>query len=778
MVITHTLACTRLLRGFTRVGRCCVCTPPLSTGNVVSERPSDKVEGRLDRSSGYNYSECEATSYAEESRSRGTSYGWSDTSTDPTSAQSSSIPLDAHILAYWPHPFSAVLPFLCIAGEDDIFDLMSGLLYQRRAWGVVEPVIGIVLSTGGNVGRVVLGWSGEAICDPDVLPMVHFAYADGTRTDPSIGVYDLTDPESALKFAQFILNLRTHVEAVVAQCNQRVFKRLPWRSDTVDDNECGPEEQWEQRIIDWLHSVEGCRYPFPSASPLPSLRLSAGTMGSRPGRAPSRTASEPVHSYHTRSWDARGRSRLGAKALEGIGSGAKLSFLSYSHDRKMASIANIKLIARDALVDLRLVDEINHQLDFYEDMTRYLIPPIDLLMKTVSKRNEASERDSDDDSEVDPDIDNADFGPIKELDQEFWEIIAGSFSHLLWASVGAYTKLLGGKIHNEAKARHDWDALLNLGFVAPGEVASARLINTTQILVMGSAHPGRAEATTTVTIRLQAKQAVDTALEHMREVNTLFGSMDDAVQTIIKRGMAEPNFGICDAILMLSVDLRCKITEPLIRPTDTVNSLQAAKLKMLTDDKIEEQQDHKTSIQRKAPSTSEGQSRGSKSATSSRRGDLGSITEEHDGLELLVQNRTPAQKLLVKEKDLQNPFAVTCSETSFDEPERLPMAVIDIQELLTRLLLAVLVAEYKKPTTSYKKALYQVKMYLEASVRYLVQPRCITSSRFCFSLRRDSDTRLKELVEGVVGTDAFIQTSWNKTAQYERYPVEENIDVP
>ncbi|KAK0193447.1 hypothetical protein F5146DRAFT_1134116 [Armillaria mellea] len=459
------------------------------TGNVVSERPSDKVEGRLDRPSGYNYSESETTSYAEESRSRGTSYGWSDTSTDPTSAQSSSIPLDAHILSYWPHPCSAVLPFLCIAGEDDIFDLMSGLLYQRRAWGVVEPVIGIVLSAAGYVGRVVLGWSGEAIRDPDVLPMVHFAHADGTRTDASIGVYDLTDTESALKFAQFILSLRTHVEAVVAQCNQRVFKRLPWRSDTLylsalwvpDLVGLPPELLLNQSIAITLGPGQSIALTI-SGGDRARLLLQQSSHFSATGT--STTNSVPPG-------DPRGRSWLGAKALEGIGSGAKLSFSSYSHDRKMTSIANIKLPVGAVGVDPRLVDEINHQLDFYEDMTRCLKPPIRLLvrctlvarytlsslfMKTVSKRNEASERDGDGDSEVDPDSDNADLGPIKELDQEFGEIIAGSFSHLLWASVGAYTKLLGGKIHNEAEARHDWDALLNLGFVAPDEVASARLI--------------------------------------------------------------------------------------------------------------------------------------------------------------------------------------------------------------------------------------------------------------------------------------------------------------
>ncbi|KAK0468800.1 hypothetical protein IW261DRAFT_1517436 [Armillaria novae-zelandiae] len=910
-------------------------------GIVVSERRCDKVEGRLDGSSGYSYGESVTASYDEESILRGTSYGWSDTSTDPTSAQSSSIPLDAHILAYWPRPRSAVLPFLCIAGEDDIFDLMSGLLYQRCAWGVVEPVIGIILSTTGYVGRVVLGWSEEAIRDPGVLPMVHFAYADGTRTDPSIGVYDLTDPGSALKFGQFILSLRTHIEAVVMQCSQPIFKRLPWRSDTIDDEECGPEEQWEQRITNWLHSVEGCRHPFPSASPLPTLRpsLSVGAMGSRrSARTPSKAGSEPIHidnsedispgerarlflqqssdfsATGTTTTDSvpptdehRGRSQkpkpgrrqhssdalscsgLVTKALQGIGPGANLSFSSYSYGRKMVSIANVKLPARAAGLDPRLIDEINHQLDFYEDMTRYLKPPTALLrevpqvdrrikdlrkhffeqMKDISKCNKASEQDSNDDGEVDVDSDKADLIPVEELDQEYWEIIAGSFSHLLWASVGAHTKLLGGKAHDEADARHDWDALLNLGFVASGEVASARLLferplslsrnvavdllkspeprkakpfkdhaNVLYRLCFGAAHQALLERSVHSPIYLQAEQAMCRAHEHIEEVDELFASMDDAVRTIIKRGMAEPDFGICDAILILPVDLRCKITEPLIRLTD--NSLQAAKLKMLTDDKIEEQEDRQTSINPKARSRSKDQSRGSKSVNSSRRGDLGSIIEEHDGLERPVQAKTPAQKLSVarankdqtdsdeqtngKGKDWQIPFAVTCSETCLNGPERLPMAVINIQELLNKLLLTVLIAEYKKPSTSYKKALYQTKMHLEGSVRYLASLGITNRAVFGLAtngvqgailmawfseitntvyivernlrtfnisspiqvyhfvtvllhLRRDSDTKLKELVEKVVGEDAFVQTTWTKTAQYERYPVEDQENI-
>ncbi len=60
------------------------------------------------------------TSYDDESSSE-TSYEHTDVSTDPTSAQSSYVPLDAHILASWRHPNSAVLPFLYVTDEEDIF---------------------------------------------------------------------------------------------------------------------------------------------------------------------------------------------------------------------------------------------------------------------------------------------------------------------------------------------------------------------------------------------------------------------------------------------------------------------------------------------------------------------------------------------------------------------------------------------------------------------------------------------------------------------------------
>ncbi|KAK0462533.1 uncharacterized protein EV420DRAFT_1735085 [Desarmillaria tabescens] len=150
--------------------------------------------------------------------------------------------------------------------------------------------------------------------------------------------------------------------------------------------------------------------------------------------------------------------------------------------------------------------------------------------------------------------------------------------------------------------------------------------------------------------------------------------------------------------------------------------------------------------------------------------------------------------------DWMHPFAMTCSETKL--------------ELLTKLLLAVLVVEYKKPTQTYAKALVQAKMYPEASVRYLaslgvtrkvfsrslrmalkgpfswrsvlatqrqavyivernVQTFNISSPievyhfvTVLLRLREYGDTTLKDAVEEALMADGFKQTSWSKTAQF------------
>ncbi|KAG7439587.1 uncharacterized protein BT62DRAFT_1081471 [Guyanagaster necrorhizus] len=256
----------------------------------------DEASGRLpigtaERSSKPSQEECDSeTSYDDESFSDSdTSYERTEASTDPTSAQSSYVPLDAHVLASWRHPNSVVLPYLCVTDEDEIFSLMSGVVYQRSTWGISEPVIGIILSKTGFVGRVVLGWLDKVCADHDVLPAVRFAHADGTRIDSSLRVYDLTDPVSALKFAQFSISLRVHVEGIVAQCGTPTFNQVSWRSDTINDDSSGAKEQWEERIFSWLNTVERCNADHRGPFNLSTAEYSQ----QREKRLPSKTRSSP-----------------------------------------------------------------------------------------------------------------------------------------------------------------------------------------------------------------------------------------------------------------------------------------------------------------------------------------------------------------------------------------------------------------------------------------------------------------------------------------------------
>jgi hypothetical protein len=75
-----------------------------------------------------------------------------------SSTRSINIPFDAHMLPGHGRRFYAIVPLLCVADEENIISLLSSVLYQRHVWGINEPVVGVVFSRTGTVGRVVLGW--------------------------------------------------------------------------------------------------------------------------------------------------------------------------------------------------------------------------------------------------------------------------------------------------------------------------------------------------------------------------------------------------------------------------------------------------------------------------------------------------------------------------------------------------------------------------------------------------------------------------------------------
>ncbi|KAK0213304.1 hypothetical protein DFS33DRAFT_1465269 [Desarmillaria ectypa] len=889
----------------------------------ASGRPSNITAERSNEGSQEEY-DSEISCDDESSSDSDTSYERTEASTDPTSAQSSYVPLDAHILAHWRHPNSVVLPYLCVTDQEDIFSLMSSVLYQRSTWGIPEPVVGIILSKTGFVGRVVLGWLDEERADPDVLPAARFAYGDETRTDSSLGVYDLTDPVSALKFGQFIISLRAHVEGIVAQCQCQTptFKRLSWRSDTIDDDNCGSEEQWEQRIVNWLSTVERCDADHRGPSEPSSTHCCSSTMADSEKRitrsaSQSRSAHRPRRSMsadskrepppaeldqllpgidlahprerslgaagsttlldrasdqlaergrqetktdggssntgktgkRSKSADALSCSALGAKSLAGISPTAKLSFSSYAHDRKIISLTNIQLEADAKVAN---VSEINEMLEFYGEMTQYMKPPIENESPAVDKRVEEV-RDH-----FLLQIRACSSGKnTPKLPRHLWEVISGCLSSLLWASVGGYSKELAGKLHNEAEARHEWDVLLNFGFVNTHELTSGRVVleralslsrNVAADLMktsptsaatefksvarqsrnIGNHHvlqlegPAFMSSSQPKLIR-QAEEFSLVAVKQSNAVSALFDNAEAARKAILKRGGDEPELGIVDAILALPLEHMQPIGDPLIRITETRETIEAAKI--LSPDNIAEPDENAVmeKPKTKRSKSARASSRRTKSATT--QSELLAITEEQEGhvpvLDEEVGRRTddkqrPNTTQAGRKGNLLHPFAVSCSETvSAPKMTHPPAVVMSFKDLLTKLLLAILVAEYKKPTQTYAKALVQAKIYLEASVRYLaslgvtkqgvfalatdgvqgavLMAWCSSDSETVYIVERNvrtynvsspievyhfvtvllrlreyGDTMLKKAVEEALRAENFKQSSWSKTEQFNR----------
>ncbi|PBK95305.1 hypothetical protein ARMGADRAFT_795487 [Armillaria gallica] len=156
------------------------------------------------------------------------------------------------------------------------------------------------------------------------------------------------------------------------------------------------------------------------------------------------------------------------------------------------------------------------------------------------------------------------------------------------------------------------------------------------------------------------------------------------------------------------------VPEPLIRVAESRATFQASTRALSADNIVEPEEELAVSEE---GAQRPGSSRpGSKHARLTKsRSQLGSIAEGQGGIGQASQRQTGRKK--ATDGELLHPFAVTCSETKSAPEMVLPHGVVmNVKDLLTKLLLAVLFAEYKKPTQTSAKAFVQAKMYLEASV--------------------------------------------------------------
>ncbi|KAK0475549.1 hypothetical protein IW261DRAFT_486591 [Armillaria novae-zelandiae] len=215
-----------------------------------------------------------------------------------------------------------------------------------------------------------------------------------------------------------------------------------------------------------------------------------------------------------------------------------------------------------------------------------------------------------------------------------------------------------------------------------------------------------------------------------------------------RRSGDEPELGIVDAILTVPLEPMKPVPEPLIHVAESRATLQAS-TRTLSADKIVEPEEE-LSISEDRTQTSGASRPGSKHARSKKsRSQLGSIAEDQTGIGQASWRQTGKK---IDRKSLQL-FGVTCSETKSVPP-------MNTRDLLTKILFAVLFAEYKKPTQTYVKALIQAKMYLEASVRYLASLG--VTKRAVFALVTD-------------GVEGAILMAWCSSDSEIVYIVERNV---
>ncbi|KAF7979064.1 hypothetical protein HWV62_43551 [Athelia sp. TMB] len=158
-----------------------------------------------------------------------------------SSTPSLDIPHDGHMLPGQGRRLFAVLPIICLHEESDMDSLLRSVLYQRHVWGIDEPVVGLRGSRFGTVVQVSLAWLDYGSVSDNQLPTPHAAFATGdyatvcskSKCLPSLGLFDLAEPISALLFAQFVLGLRSHVQNIKSATLHPSIKNISWRSDDV-----------------------------------------------------------------------------------------------------------------------------------------------------------------------------------------------------------------------------------------------------------------------------------------------------------------------------------------------------------------------------------------------------------------------------------------------------------------------------------------------------------------------------------------------------------------
>ncbi|KAK0202174.1 hypothetical protein DFS33DRAFT_1386464 [Desarmillaria ectypa] len=442
----------------------------------------------------------------------------------PPSKASSHSSLDmsfhAHILPGRGRRIDAVLPIICIADRENIVPLIGSVAYQRRVWGIEDPVVGIIIPRNGFSAQVILGWTDRPDLSSntespddhtvDDLPIVHIAYSD----IPCVanGVFNLTDPISAIAFSQFIVDLRDQYDKVVLECcDTRVSANtsFSWRSDLIDRPVPSDwEGKGEESVASWIRSVRTASSaetdddpsPYPITPP-PTQRFYHIPMsdrnesrkklvrgeqsvtseavkatqskkdqpGSRKGSGTTSTSSAPksqVSGLNASSLNSALQSgssgilscsRFANKAENGIDAAKSLSITTYTYDRYIFSVCVALLPNLDKFKNQQ---HINEYVRIYESLTCFVDPgwqsmsELPIVEGSYLEAIKACFWD-----QLVTIRERPRENPLRSIDDSHQQAISERLSLLFWATLGAFSRGQRKSV-NEAESRLQWNMLL------------------------------------------------------------------------------------------------------------------------------------------------------------------------------------------------------------------------------------------------------------------------------------------------------------------------------
>ncbi|EIW76782.1 hypothetical protein CONPUDRAFT_139462, partial [Coniophora puteana RWD-64-598 SS2] len=100
------------------------------------------------------------------------------------------------------HEFPDSIPIACIADQSVMISLLRSAVYQRLAWGVTEPVIGLGFSPGSPMVQVFLAWPSTTW--KDGLPLVAIAGDLSEDRIQGTGWFNVTSPMATYELVQYL----------------------------------------------------------------------------------------------------------------------------------------------------------------------------------------------------------------------------------------------------------------------------------------------------------------------------------------------------------------------------------------------------------------------------------------------------------------------------------------------------------------------------------------------------------------------------------------------